>query len=87
MFSVVVCLGLLAATSHVSAATPSFTTYQMEFRDVPLPEAQGVIDRTLGSGAVDIAEGQALLERLAGTPMQTATRNWFAQHPDAKVYG
>ena len=78
---------LVAASTFAAAADDAYTTWQLDFRDVPVTVAQDVIDRTLGSGSIDLVAGQELLERLKGLPMQTATRDWFDQHPDAAVYG
>jgi hypothetical protein len=56
----------------------------MEFRTVSLDEAKSVIDRTIGSGAVDLVYGEELLK---GTHRSVlgASADWFKQHPNAKI--
>lgn len=78
---------LISASTLAVTASNAYNTWQMDFRDVPVAEAQDVIVRTLGSGSIDLAAGQELLERLRGLPTQAATRDWFDQNPDAVVSG
>lgn len=77
--------GLALATTAV-AASMDFTTYQMEFRAVSLDEARSVIDRTIGSGAVDTTRGEELLDRTRQHVLG-ASREWFDSHPDATIVG
>ena len=80
-----VALSVIASATPASA-TSSFTTYQMEFREVTANEAQGVIDRAIGSGTVDIGTGEQLLKS-ARTTTHGASQKWLNDHPDAKIVG
>ena len=69
---------------YAFAADVAYTTFQMEFRTVALDEAETVIDRTIGSGAVDLARGEELLLRTRSSVLG-ASADWFKQHAEAKI--
>ena len=77
---------LIAIATLGTSATNAFTTYQTEIREVSIMEAQGVIDRTIGSGTVDRERGEFVLEAVRAH-VSSASQEWFAAHTGARIMG
>lgn len=60
----------------------TYTTYQLEHRDVTIKEAQDVISRSVGSGTVDVTRGETLWKWI-----QSQWNSWVSSHSGAKVMG
>lgn len=76
----------LTLAAPATASSVDHTTYQMEFRTVSLDEARSVIDRTIGSGAVDTTRGEELLDRTRQHVLG-ASKQWFESHSDTSIVG
>lgn len=72
-------IGLLSVI-FVQAEEPDFTTYKLDFHQVLVEDAQGLINKTFGSGTVDIKRGEELLASLNWT-------EWLASKKEVKIFG
>lgn len=84
IFPVALIAGGMALVAPAMASSMDYSTYQMELRPVAIDEARSVIDRTIGSGAVDAMRGEELLDRTRQHVLG-ASKEWFDTHPDISI--